>query len=488
MTKFLGMYRVKLYHLQRNVKFIVMNSVFDTDKLLASFYDLKGSRMGRNSKPNESVKKDNDVRKMMEIDPNNGFILPPSVRARLREQVVRDCNFLKEMKIMDYSMLIGVHYIPSSAAGKSGDSIRGLIFRDSESVRSVFKPRKKQIQNAVTKPVNLQKLRSESSAITKNFHRVNTPIHSNISPLVENRKMMSGVKDEPSVDDELLSDVLLEEKPSHLTLSPKSPFIVNEIEKVTGLSSDQSVMSASTLGFDDEDSILLQKPLHSPVSEDSAFDWRKEKLDIDLRREIAIEQSYWPFHRYYEINGQRRVIPINEMYRTSVGATNITEIATGVESGESSCISCVCNHTKFDPDLAAARRKWQLKDFEEPISNRKDNGLTMDVTSIKLPMKVTSGKQTQECDGKIFYMGIIDILQQFNVRKRMEARYRRIKGGSWDGASCVHPEFYADRFVEFFDEYTSRGNVKNVNSLDGGDDDDNDDEEDISFESIQDSL
>ena len=94
MTKFLGMYRVKLYHLQRNVKFIVMNSVFDTDKMLSSFYDLKGSRIGRQAKPGESVKKDNDVRKAIENDSNSGFILPQAVRDRVRQQVIRDCNFL----------------------------------------------------------------------------------------------------------------------------------------------------------------------------------------------------------------------------------------------------------------------------------------------------------------------------------------------------------------------------------------------------------
>ena len=144
MTKFLGMYRVKLYHLKRNVKFIVMNSVFDTDKMISSFFDLKGSRIGRDAKPGESVKKDNDVRNMIKKDPTAAFILPPTVRLRLKEQIVRDCIFLKEMKIMDYSMLIGVHYIPSKAAVASNDSIQGLVFRDSESVRST---KNKQQQN-----------------------------------------------------------------------------------------------------------------------------------------------------------------------------------------------------------------------------------------------------------------------------------------------------------------------------------------------------
>jgi len=79
---------------------------------------------------------------------------------------------------------------------------------------------------------------------------------------------------------------------------------------------------------------------------------------------------------------------------------------------------------------------------------------------LTLPLKVTTAAgKTQECDGKIYYIGIIDILQQFNVRKRLEARLRKIQGGEI-GASCVHPEVYADRFVNFFDEYTQAKNAK----------------------------
>lgn len=82
-----------------------MNSVFDTDKVLSSFFDLKGSVIGRNAKPNESVQKDNDLRKNIE---SSGIRLPDQVRKRLRDQVKRDCEFLKNMKIMDYSMLVGI--------------------------------------------------------------------------------------------------------------------------------------------------------------------------------------------------------------------------------------------------------------------------------------------------------------------------------------------------------------------------------------------
>ena len=81
----------------------------------------------------------------------------------------------------------------------------------------------------------------------------------------------------------------------------------------------------------------------------------------------------------------------------------------------------------------------------------------MDTTGFPIPMmyKGPDGVE-QPCEGKIFYMGIIDILQQYNVRKRFEARYRRVQGSGWQDASCVHPDLYAERFLKFFDEYTQR--------------------------------
>ena len=109
MSRFFGMYRVKMYHLEKRTKFIIMNSVFDTDKYLHSFYDLKGSILGRKAKKSDTVKKDNDLREKL---PKSAISLHPSVREKMRKQLEIDCNFLASMKIMDYSLLVGIHEKP----------------------------------------------------------------------------------------------------------------------------------------------------------------------------------------------------------------------------------------------------------------------------------------------------------------------------------------------------------------------------------------
>jgi hypothetical protein len=52
-------------------------------------------------------------------------------------------------------------------------------------------------------------------------------------------------------------------------------------------------------------------------------------------------------------------------------------------------------------------------------------------------------------------MGVIDILQEYTTRKMMESQYRLIQTHSPDEPSCVKPSIYAERFLDFFDEYTS---------------------------------
>jgi hypothetical protein len=438
------MYRVKLYHLRKNVKFVIMNSVFDTDKVLSSFYDLKGSVIGRNAKKGESVLKDNDLRK----DKDGKIRLPNETRERLREQVRRDCQFLKDMKIMDYSMLVGIHYIPSKSAMKK--DINGLKFRGSN----------------VRKPQKLERSRSDQD---------------NISPLVSDGRHHSRSKSTDSINFGMYHDApgtksndfsmyhddtfSYQSGPSSFRAVPdnvakqsaphNSPF--DDPMK----NSERSVTSTGSLQYDEDDEISLlgkigssyrtidPKTVHQGTYDAMGEDFIKERKAIEIRRELAIEQSYWPFHRHYELNGDRRVIKI-KANNTASGAESSDDMNM---VGTVCAKSCLGDFTANDPDLNALRENLTLDDFVPPISSRRDGGLLMETKGLNLPLKVKAGGKVQKCDGKIYYMGIIDILQQFNTRKRLEARLRKMKGGAI-AASCVHPQVYADRFVRFFDEYT----------------------------------
>lgn len=55
-----------------------------------------------------------------------------------------------------------------------------------------------------------------------------------------------------------------------------------------------------------------------------------------------------------------------------------------------------------------------------------------------------------ECDA-VLYMGIIDILQKYDVRKRAEHAYKSWKFNALE-ISVVDPWFYAERFINFLQQ------------------------------------
>ena len=54
---------------------------------------------------------------------------------------------------------------------------------------------------------------------------------------------------------------------------------------------------------------------------------------------------------------------------------------------------------------------------------------------------------------EIYYIGIIDILQQWNWKKKGELRFKRVWYTPYE-LSCVPPTTYAARFVEFMKQYS----------------------------------
>jgi 1-phosphatidylinositol-4-phosphate 5-kinase len=89
------------------LRFAIFSNFIPTNIQIHEKYDLKGSSYKRDANAPEKLKssatfKDNDFR---EIHPH-GFKLPKSVYHHLREVLTRDVNFLENLNIMDYSLLL----------------------------------------------------------------------------------------------------------------------------------------------------------------------------------------------------------------------------------------------------------------------------------------------------------------------------------------------------------------------------------------------
>lgn len=297
-----------------------MNSVYYTDKFLQAFYDLKGSSLGRDAKPGDAVKKDNDLRAGL---PGDAIALLPKQRKAMRAQIVSDCNFLERIGAMDYSMLVGVHHIPAfEAISRSGSIIGNIGFRGA-------RPR--------TNSSSQSEAEAESELSDHDIQHANRKFAT--ERLHERTKdPLAGAQRETKSD-------------GHQRLN----------EAIGAFFYDN--------GLEDDDSSYLEGAECRPSSEERVFD-----LETERKKQATIEKLYWPFHRFFDIHGHRRVQP--------------------AICARCSNKPCTCNN---DEKLLAG---YKIPRFVPPISDRKDGGLEMDTTGQRMPMKFLG----QEYEGKIFFM------------------------------------------------------------------------------------
>ncbi|THU56495.1 hypothetical protein C4D60_Mb11t17840 [Musa balbisiana] len=120
-TKFFGLHCVKLTGAtQRKVRFVIMGNLFCSEYPIHRRFDLKGSSHGRTTDKPEAEIDENTTLK--DLDLNFIFRLQKSWFQEFHRQVDRDCEFLEQERIMDYSLLVGVHFREASASHETDDS------------------------------------------------------------------------------------------------------------------------------------------------------------------------------------------------------------------------------------------------------------------------------------------------------------------------------------------------------------------------------
>ncbi|XVE68330.1 hypothetical protein DITRI_Ditri09bG0059000 [Diplodiscus trichospermus] len=118
-TKFYGLHCVKLTGAaQKKVRFVIMGNLFCTDYAIHRRFDLKGSSHGRTTaKPESEI---DPTATLKDLDLNFIFRLEKLWFEEFCRQVDRDCDFLEQERIMDYSMLVGFHFREVSTPCTSG--------------------------------------------------------------------------------------------------------------------------------------------------------------------------------------------------------------------------------------------------------------------------------------------------------------------------------------------------------------------------------
>ncbi|KAG8595697.1 hypothetical protein GDO81_001600 [Engystomops pustulosus] len=137
LPKFYGLYCLQSGGI--NIRLVVMNNVLPRSLKMHFKYDLKGSTYKRRASRKEREKscptyKDLDFLQDMQ----EGLYFDPDTYSALMKTLQRDCRVLESFKIMDYSLLLGVHVLDRPPKEKEGETSHYSIDNKRPSVQKVL--------------------------------------------------------------------------------------------------------------------------------------------------------------------------------------------------------------------------------------------------------------------------------------------------------------------------------------------------------------
>uniref|UniRef100_A0A8C3W6Q4 Phosphatidylinositol 5-phosphate 4-kinase type-2 gamma n=1 Tax=Catagonus wagneri TaxID=51154 RepID=A0A8C3W6Q4_9CETA len=109
LPQFLGMYRVSVD--SEDSYMLVMRNMFSHRLPVHRKYDLKGSLVSREASDKEKVKELPTLKDMDFLNKNQKVYIGEEEKKVFLEKLKRDVEFLVQLKIMDYSLLLGIHDI-----------------------------------------------------------------------------------------------------------------------------------------------------------------------------------------------------------------------------------------------------------------------------------------------------------------------------------------------------------------------------------------
>ncbi|XP_071447116.1 phosphatidylinositol 4-phosphate 5-kinase type-1 gamma-like isoform X8 [Hetaerina americana] len=118
LPKFFGLYCYQCN--SKNVRLVAMNNLLPSVIKLHQKYDLKGSTYKRKASKMERTKNSPTFKDLDFIDHHpEGIFLEADTYNALVKTIQRDCRVLESFKIMDYSLLVGIHNLDQAAREKA---------------------------------------------------------------------------------------------------------------------------------------------------------------------------------------------------------------------------------------------------------------------------------------------------------------------------------------------------------------------------------
>ncbi|XP_032684819.1 phosphatidylinositol 4-phosphate 5-kinase type-1 alpha isoform X14 [Odontomachus brunneus] len=118
LPKFFGLYCYRCN--SKNVRLVAMNNLLPSSVKLHQKYDLKGSTYKRKASKLERSKSSPTYKDLDFIEHHpEGIFLEADTYGALVKTIQRDCRVLESFKIMDYSLLVGIHNLDYAAKEKA---------------------------------------------------------------------------------------------------------------------------------------------------------------------------------------------------------------------------------------------------------------------------------------------------------------------------------------------------------------------------------
>ncbi|XP_046471139.1 phosphatidylinositol 4-phosphate 5-kinase type-1 gamma isoform X3 [Neodiprion pinetum] len=118
LPKFFGLYCYQCN--SKNVRLIAMNNLLPSAVKLHQKYDLKGSTYKRKASKSERSKSSPTYKDLDFMEHHaEGIFLEADTYGALVKTIQRDCRVLESFKIMDYSLLVGIHNLDQAAREKA---------------------------------------------------------------------------------------------------------------------------------------------------------------------------------------------------------------------------------------------------------------------------------------------------------------------------------------------------------------------------------
>ncbi|XP_053621707.1 phosphatidylinositol 4-phosphate 5-kinase type-1 alpha-like isoform X15 [Plodia interpunctella] len=117
LPKFFGLYCYQCN--SKNVRLVAMNNILPSSVKLHQKYDLKGSTYKRKANKSERTKASPTYKDLDFMEHHaEGILLEADTYTALIKTMQRDCRVLESFKIMDYSLLVGIHNLDEAQREK----------------------------------------------------------------------------------------------------------------------------------------------------------------------------------------------------------------------------------------------------------------------------------------------------------------------------------------------------------------------------------